>query len=149
MIVRLRALAFAVAVSAAAIAAGCGPQPLPPGVTSFCPNSQTIAMVYPAPGATGVPDNLAGIVIAAQGTLDSGSNTVVVPAGNVGSISFSYLSSPPSPLPTPNATPGFTNAQYSFSSATQTLAASTTINAYYNDTSGVCQEVFLGAFNTK
>ena len=149
MIVRLRAFAFLIALAAAAVAAGCGPQPLPAGFTAFCPSANTIAMVYPIPSATGVPGNLSGIEVASQGTLDGTSNAVLAANSGPSTVSFGSVVAVPNPAPTPSQSPSFSNPQYSFSPATQTLASGTSYSVYYNDSSGVCTSVFLGTFITK
>jgi hypothetical protein len=108
------ALVFSAAVSVGAAACGPSSSPAPPGACAPPKGVQT-ALVYPAPGATGIPDNLGEIIFASTGTgLTPSYNAVLYDnsTGGEAQYNFATVTTWSSPLPSPAATPPFANAVY-------------------------------------
>jgi len=113
--------------------------------------SGKVALAYPAPGATGIPDNFAGVVFASTNGLTSGYQAVVVPAGSSQGTQLAPVAAAPTPLPSPYATPSFANPIYQESASDgYILPAATQINVYLNDLNSNCQpEKLLGTFTSQ
>jgi hypothetical protein len=88
-----RATFAALALMTVAAATACGGTPLP---TCSVPVQPAFDMVSPAPGATGVPDNLSEIVFAGFGP---GSGVKLVAGAQT--IALGTLEPAPTPTPTP------------------------------------------------
>jgi hypothetical protein len=58
-------------------------------------------LVYPAPGATGVPDNIAELVIALTPPPGVSPGLLLRAAGQSGATGLTQIVAPPSPLPSP------------------------------------------------
>ncbi len=111
-----------------------------------------VALAYPAPGATGIPDNFPGVVFASSSGLTSGYQAVIVPAGSSEGTQLAPVASAPSPLPSPFATPGFANPIYqeSASGGGDVLPAATQISVYLNNLNSNCQpRTLLGTFTSQ
>jgi hypothetical protein len=133
----------------AAAMAGCsgGGSNASPG-NCGAPTGQ-VALSYPAPGATGIPDNIPGIVFASTNGLSSSYGAVVAQAGSSSSFTFLAVAPAPSPLPSPNVMP-FPNAVYQESASGGTiLAAGTSYGVYLNDFNSNCTPTLLGTFTTQ
>jgi hypothetical protein len=123
------------------------------------------SLIYPVPSSTGNPTSLSEVVVATTGTLPgawtSGSGwdvelnytaTGAYPGHALGN-EFATIS--PSAIPTPNATPSFSNPSYwqsSFSyaaNANTPLPPGTTITATLNNLNSSCYPgVTIGTFST-
>lgn len=146
---------LAVAAAAGTITAcnGNNTSPNPGSCGSPSGVSQTV-IVYPAPGATAVPDNFGQIVVGSTSSIPSGWGVTVVDAfGNV--VNGNAFSTAPSPLPSPNASPTFSNPVYQTStmqSGYQSVinTAGTTLSVFLNNlNSGCTPSVSLGTFTTQ
>lgn len=138
------------ALAAAALLASCGPGPsnATPGTCGSAFTS--FAVVYPAPGATGIPDNLPGIVFATSGGLAATSQALLVPAGSSVFLPFAYVAAAPNPLPSPNAPPSFANPVYQESASAGTiLPAATLVSVYFNEANSNCTPGLLSTFTTQ
>jgi hypothetical protein len=137
--------ALAAATAFAACNNGATPAPPTPGPT--CSPGTQLALVYPAPGATAIPDNFGQIVIGAAAALPPTWNAVTVsPIATAGWGNFTNASPP---FPTPNATPPFANPVYQSSAVSGTFV-SETVSVYVNDTSSNCAPYGpLGSFTTQ
>jgi hypothetical protein len=103
-------------------------------------------LLYPAPGATGVPTAAAALLLA--GSAPTGTSPQLVAAGQTLTLSFGPA---PSPLPSPRATP-FSGNEPLEGAAYPTLSSKTTYAlAYASVSDGSC--VFpvgaQGSFTTK
>jgi hypothetical protein len=144
-----RILASSALALAAAVLAACSDS----GSTGTCnpgPNLAKPVMLYPIPGAVGVPDSPQYIVVANVGP---GSGSIYLQAASGGTqIAAQALGAVPSPGPSPAATtpPGAT----ALAAAIPTLGAATTYNVSFTanpptacvqtQSSGV-----LGSFSTQ
>ena len=130
-------LALAAAVG---IVAGCNASsPSTPAVAPCAlPSGTQVALVYPAPDATGIPDNLAAVIVAASTPLpQSWQALLTVPL--LGTAQGSVLSTvPASPLPSPAATPPFPNAVYQLSGFVVQLPPASLVAVTLNDLSSNC-----------
>ncbi|HTV73371.1 MAG TPA: hypothetical protein VME66_06700 [Candidatus Acidoferrales bacterium] len=115
----LLALGFSVAVSLSV--AACGPQSSPTPGNCNPPNGVQTVLVYPAPGATGIPDNFGEVIFASTGTgLSASDQAFLVDNSTSGEqeYAFATVTAWSSPLPSPAATPPFANAVYQSSAST-------------------------------
>ncbi len=100
-----RALSVALATLVALAACGGGSKAAPPNCGPPPPVPLPVLfLVYPEPNALNVPDSIGEIVFVGQTSsfLGPGTVTVAAPSGNVPVGAFT---TPPLPIPTPNATP--------------------------------------------
>ncbi len=120
-----------------------GPCGTPPGV------SQTV-MVYPAPGATGVPDSLTQVIVGSTSAIPSGWGvTLIAPATGQG-LQGGAFQTAPAPLPTPNQTPTFANPVYQTSTFSALDVAGSSIAVYLNNLNSDCVESQqIGSFTTQ
>ena len=125
---------------------GSGPSaPQPP-----CAPSGAVTLVYPAPNATAIPDNVSGIVFASQAGVAASSQALLLPANTSGYFGFNVIVAAPSPLPSPYLLPSFANPVLQESTNPNYVApAATGIGVYYNNFAAYCTPVFLGAFTTQ
>ena len=140
-------------VTGAAALAACGGNPNTynsAGLTCGAPQG-TVALAYPAPGATGIPDNFQGVVFASTNGLTSSYEAVVVPAGSSQGTVLAPVATAPSPLPSPYATPTFANPIYQESASDgYLLPAATQISVYLNDANSNCSaQKLLGTFTSQ
>jgi hypothetical protein len=143
-------LAFATGVTALAACSGNPNNFNSANLPCGAPTGQ-VALAYPAPGSTGIPDNFAGIVFASTGGLTSGYGAYIVPAGSSSGTLLETVAAAPSPLPSPYAVPSFANPIYQESASGGTiLPAATQIGVYLNDLNSNCQPTkLLGTFTSQ
>jgi len=139
-------------VGAAALAAcggGNSTVPAQPVVQCTYPTGTQVALAYPAPGATAVPDNPGQIVIAASPALP---NTWQVALAYNGFIFYESVVNPiaSSAVPTPYATPAFAGPTYESSGLGGSLPAATTVTVLLNNEASSCNSYpSLGTFTTQ
>jgi hypothetical protein len=136
-----------------ALAAGCS------GYGNSGPNSAGLpcgapkgsyALVYPAPGATAIPDALVGVVFGSTNGLSSSYQAILQPSGSLTYYNFQTVTAEPSPLPTPNTIPSFANPIYQISTNPGlTLPAATQVSVYFNDGNSNCSPTYVGSFTTQ
>jgi hypothetical protein len=130
-------------VLGAAILAGGGlaacSQTATPVIACTLPTGTQVALAYPAPGASGVPDSPGQIVIAATPALPNSWQIVLqYPNGSVG-VEGVLNTISPSSIPTPFATPGFANPTYESGGLVGPIASGpTTISVLLNNQSSSC-----------
>jgi len=108
------------------------------------------ALVYPANGSTGIPDNIAGIVFGSTNGLTASYQAYLLPAGSSTFFQFEPVAPAPSPLPTPDTLPTFANPIFQESaSGGQILPAATQITVYLNDGFSNCNPTASGSFTTQ
>ena len=140
------------ALGLGAVLAGCGNQGVnatpPPCVA---PAGTQIQMVYPVPGATGVPDTFTQIVLATSGTVPATFDVTLVGSTLAGVAYFGSVLPAPTPLPSPVATPSFANPVYLTSTnGGYTFAPGTTVTAQINDLGSSCVPgTVLGTFTAQ
>lgn len=93
----------------------------PSGSGSNCggpPSANQVQVLYPEPGATNVPPGIGAIYISSKGQLPSGNQynlaLVTSPSVQIGTSLFVGVSA--SKIPTPHATPSYSNPTYYASS---------------------------------
>jgi hypothetical protein len=142
------------AVAAAALAlTACNGNSTPSAPPGPCPTptADTTVLVYPAPGATGVPGTFGQVIVASTTALPSKYGVLVTDAvnpapGGVLGASFTAVSPP---FPTPNATPSFGSPQYQSSAFNGVFASGQGVTVYINDPSSNCSPVGpIGTFST-
>jgi hypothetical protein len=136
---------FAGVIVAAAVAVGCSsvsvPNPKPTATAVACPALALVGpqVLYPIPGATGVSTAAGSIVV--SGGLPS---TAVVDLAAAGgrATDLGPLGPPPSPLPSPEATPYYNPSPPPppplYGVAYLQLASGTTYTISYHDTATPC-----------
>ena len=123
-----------------------------PGPT--CSPGAQVQMLYPIPGATGVPDNPQQLVFAASSPLPSTYNAVVNNAntlnGNQLPTAATVKVIQASQVPSPSATPSFANPTYESISLLNGFSAQQTIYVWLNDTASSCTPLGpVGSFTTQ
>jgi hypothetical protein len=117
------------------------------------PSGTLTTLVYPAPGATGIPDNFGLVVLGSTAALPSSYQVHVVNSTGQDALLFENVSAAPNPLPTPNAPPTFANPVYQASlNPGQTFVAGTVVSIYLNNESGsgYCLATLkLGSFSVR
>jgi hypothetical protein len=119
---------------------------------AYCGNPAHIALIYPAPGATAVPNTISVIYVAAPQSLGTSTTyglALLGPAGYVQNTNtFTAVSA--SAVPSPAASPGFGNPHYYQSSLVAPLSPTTEYSVDFNDTANFCTpNVSLGDFTTR
>jgi len=125
-----------VALASAALTTACSTPSAGIGPPHPCPALALVApqLLYPIPGATGVPTVAWSLVVA--GSLPSSIAVELVAQGGV-TLDLGPLRAPPSPLPSPEATP--TNPMATLNGvAYPALEPATTYSVAYHDTAKVC-----------
>jgi hypothetical protein len=126
---------------------GVGYAPIVPCVV---PSGTTVTLAYPIPGATGVPDTPAQIVVAVSSPLPS-SWQIVLGVTGYGYVGESLLTAiQPTAIPTPYASPTATPFSFEASGLTSSLPAGTAIQVLLNDESSTCNGYpQVGTFTTQ
>ena len=152
-----------VAAMLAAIVAGCNNYGGSAAVVACStPAGMQASLIYPAPGSTGIPDNVSQVIVATNSTLPPDWQ---VTYGWDAALSYSgvihygleFVSVPPSPLPSPAATPGFGGTAQYWSSTLQygvgvapNLTPATVITVQLNDLNSTCSPgITLGTFTSQ
>jgi hypothetical protein len=107
----------------------------------------SVALVYPAPNATSVPDTFNQVVIGTSSAFgdEQSWNIYLQPNGVTGGT----LQSVYPPFPTPYAIPAFDNPTYYSSSFVGQTFASETVTVYLENPSTYCAPMTLGNFKTQ
>jgi hypothetical protein len=114
------------------------------------PSGTTVTLAYPIPGATGVPDSPAQIVVAVSSPLPAGWQ-VVLGFNGAGYAAESLLTPiAPSAIPTPYAAPTSTPISYEGSGLTSALPGGTLVQVLLNDQTSSCNGYpQIGTFTTQ
>ena len=126
-------------IIAAALLAGCAGGPRDPVVCND-PPIPALAMVYPEPGATNVPDALSTIVFSGEPAADD-EMSIELSIGDQKIASTGTFGPAPSPLPSPAGTPLPGEPPSYFAIAVNSLSPHTTYDVTYQYTlpgSGQC-----------
>jgi hypothetical protein len=142
----LRNLFVASALSTCAVAfaacGGGGNDNVTPTPGPTCSPGTTVQMIYPIPGATGVPDAPQQIVFAVGTALNSNWDAYLAnnSAGNNGGYTNPVQTITASQVPSPSATPSFANPVYQSITLNGSLAppSGTTWYVWINNTAGNC-----------
>lgn len=148
--------AFSIGLSclaAAAVLAACNNGNVTGGSAVACGTpsgvTQGPVLVYPAPGATAVPDSFGQIVVASNTTMPSTWDVAIYTAAGSGATGAGFQAASP-PFPTPNASPTFANPVYQSSGFTGTTIPGSTIAVYLNELASSCTpSVEIGTFTTQ
>lgn len=123
-----------------------------PGPT--CSPGTTVQLIYPIPGATGVPDAPQQIAFAVGTALNSNWNVYLNNASNgngtLGGQTVPLQTITAGQVPSPSATPSFANPVYQSVTLQGSLNAATTWYVWINNTAGNCTPLGpLGSFTTQ
>ena len=134
-----------------AVLASCGPTGTTNPPACVAPAGVQVAMIYPAPGATGIPDAFNQVVLATQGTLPATFDVTFVASSFSGIAYFGAVLPAASPLPSPAATPPFSNPTYLTSTnGGYTFVSGATLTAQLNDLNSNCVPgTVLGTFTVQ
>jgi hypothetical protein len=128
---------YAAAASALWIAGCGGNSSVSTSGSCALPSGTQTALVYPAPGATGIPDNFGLVVLGSTAPLPPTYSVHVVNSTRQNALLFSNVRAAPNPLPVPNAPSPFNNPVYQASvNPGQTFVSGTTVSVYLNNESG-------------
>jgi hypothetical protein len=143
----------AIAVAACGGGGGSTYSPPTPGPTCAPPSGVQWQLIYPAPGATKVPDALSELVFAASSPLPSSWGAAVNTSSSLnGSVpTYNGLQTiSASQVPTPSATPAFANPVYQAIPLVNSLPSGATIYVWLNNTASNCTPAGpLGSFQTQ
>ncbi len=140
---------FVTGVAAAALA-GCGGSTATTSPGLCGAPSGKVALVYPAPNSTGIPDNFSGIIFGSTNGLASSYEAWVVPNGASAPNILEPVVTVSPPLPSPSAIPPFSNPVYQESGSDGlVLPAATSVAVYLNDGNSNCTASFMGSFTTQ
>ncbi len=123
-----------------------------PGPTCSPPATTTAySLVYPAPNATGVPDQFGQVVIAASPSpFPSSWNVVVTTPLSPSGVSGGDFVAAATPFPQPTATPSFANPSYQSSSFGSVNFPGEVVRVFLNDTASNCTPLGpIGQFTTQ
>ena len=142
--------ALAAVVSLAACNSNNNTPPMP-GPTCSPPPGVHSALVYPAPGATAVPDAFGQVIIGSTAALPSSWDVAVVTARSPNGLLGGTFQPASPPFPTPNATPSFANPVYQSSSFSGATFPGEVVQVYLNNTASQnCTPVGpIGSFTTQ
>jgi hypothetical protein len=146
---------FAFVASGVALAAcgGGSTNPPAPGPTCSPPNGTQTALVYPAPGASGVVNSNGQVVIGSTAALPTGQSgqnwgiVIVDAASGTVPMPGALVNTNP-PFPNPNQTPPFANPVYQTQAFGAPFASGQTVNVYVNNFASNCSPLLLGSFST-
>jgi hypothetical protein len=144
--IRPAAALFALLSAAGTLAACAGSNNGPPDCGA---PSGPVELVYPLPGATGVPDTFPGVIFASTNGLPSTYEAILQEAGATLQVPQLKVKPAPSPLPTPYLQPYFQNPVFQVSGPTIVLAAGTKYRIYLNDANSDCNPSFFGSFTSQ
>lgn len=146
---RIRAFAIFAFLAGGVALGGCNStSSSTPAVPCTVP-SGPIALVYPATGSTGIPDNFPGVVFATQSGLPFYYQAVLQAAQGGTPFPLAGMANAPSPLPSPNQLPTFTNPIYQLSSFSGLLSPATNYTVYFNNGYSNCTAVAVGSFTSR
>lgn len=141
-----------VSVAAVALAAGCGggSNATTPSIPCTLPAGTAVSVLYPIPGATGVPDSLSSVVLGVKPPLPSNWQ-IVLGSSTATYFGGSLVPGTPLPVPTPIATtpPGAT-VEYSTFVGTGGLVGNTVYQVALNNTNANCNSFpTFGSFTAR
>jgi hypothetical protein len=144
----LPAFGLALAV-AAGLLAGCNSDnTVSPGNCGT--PSGPLALAYPAPGSTSIPDNFIGVILATQTYLPSSYQALLGLPGASVLQPLQPVGPVPTELPSPFKTPGFANPVYQTSSSGGfILPAHSKITVFLNDLYSNCTPSQVGSFTSQ
>jgi hypothetical protein len=131
--------------------AACGGGDSGFGVSGSCapPAGTRTALVYPAPGSRGIPDDFGLVILGSTAALPPTYQVHVVSSARQ-ALLFENMSPAPHPLPVPNTPAPFADPVYqSSANPGQTFAAGTTVSVYLNNENGssyCLATLLLGSF---
>lgn len=145
--------AFAILAMAIAACGGGGTTIQAPTPGPTCSPGETVQMIYPIPGATGVPDNPQQFVFAVALPLPDTWNAYI---NNTNSLNGSaetvagMETIPASNVPSPSATPTISNPYYQSITLTGGFTSGVTVYVWLNNESSNCTPLGpLGSFTTQ
>jgi len=157
-IMTLRLLFGSFIFAAAAVLAACssGPSYTVPTPGPTCSPATTVQMIYPVPGATGVPDAPQQIVFAVASPLPSSWNLFLNTADTLNATGYQgytgagFETISAGQVPSPSATPSFSNPTYQSVTLAGALVSKATYWVWVNNTATNCTPSGpLGSFTTQ
>jgi len=147
---------FALAAVAALTLAACSSGGSNAAPTPFaCTAPSGLMQVYPAPGATAVPDTTSAIYVAVPSPLPGGNAYdlyVVGPPSYGAQYTRGFSQVTPQQVPSPAATPSYANPVYYVTQLSAPLQPASVFQVYFNDQGSQCTPQLgaaLGAFTTQ
>jgi hypothetical protein len=139
------------AVAVGVALAGCNGSSSASTTPCSPPNGIETTLVYPAPGSSGIPDNLSQVIFGSTAALPSNYQAYLVNNATQAAVTFNAVAAQPSPLPTPNALPTFSSPVYQASTNSgQQFGSGAAISVYLIPTGGGCVPVAsLGTFTVQ
>ncbi len=149
----MRQMLVVAAWLAALGAVGCGGSNNNNGVPTIpctLPSGTSVALIYPIPNATRVPDTLSSVILALNSPLPANWE-IVLGSSAATYYGQSLLTGTPNPLPSPRAaTPVGTTLQYSTFIGTGGLVSQTTYAVALNNTNANCNSFpTVGSFTSQ
>lgn len=157
-IMTLRLLFGSIILAAAAALAACssGPTYTAPTPGPTCSPGTTVQMIYPIPGATGVPDAPQQIAFAVASPLPNSWNLFLNVTDTLGATGYQgftgagFETIAAGQVPSPSATPSFSNATYQSVTLGGALASKTTYWVWINNQATNCTPNGpVGSFTTE
>lgn len=153
----LRLLLGALVVAAAAALAACngndGYTYVAPTPGPTCSPGVAVQMIYPIPGATGVPDNPQQFVFAVASPLPNNWNAYLNTSNSYqgGAYTIAGMETiAASQVPSPSATPSFSNPSYQSITLSAGFTSGQTIYVWLNNQATSCRPLGpLGSFTTQ
>jgi hypothetical protein len=143
-------VSFSATVAFVACGGSNNSNPPAPGPTCSPPAGTQTALVYPAPGATAIPDQFGRVIIASSPALPSSWNVVLATAISPGGVGGGTFTTATPPFPTPNATPAFANPVYQSSSFGNAAFPGEVVQVFLNNTASSCTPLGpIGSFTTQ
>ena len=149
----LRAILALMFAPLAVLVAGCYLVVVPacPTCAGGCPTLYPIALVFPVPGATGVPDAFGQVLVRGGFTLNGSASVSLGPAA--GPFVPVTISAPSTPLPSPIATPASVSGYPLAGASVPVLSPHTTYTVDFTQ-AGISPgcgptSIFLGSFTTQ
>ena len=147
---------FLIAIAGALVACNGNTVTTPPGTGSNCggpPASNKLQVLYPIPSSSNAPATLSNIYVSTKGTLPPNNLYNLYLVGSNGGSTFTsqFFGVNPSKIPTPHATPSYSNPTYYATSLPPSfpVSPSTTYNIYWNDGgTGCTPHVLVSTFTT-
>jgi hypothetical protein len=138
-------------VVAAMLLTGCNGNSTANTIPCAPPSGIQTVLVYPAPGSSGLPDNLGQVVLGSTGALPSTYQAYLINNATQNAVAFNLVGTPPNPLPTPDALPTFANPVYQASANPGgAFVSGSAISVYLNNAnSGCVPTVSLGTFTVQ
>jgi len=138
----MRAIRLLAIVVTVATLGGCTSSNVVNAFPCTLPSGTQVALFYPAPGSTGIPDAIGSVIVAASPALPNNWAITLVNV-NGSTVTSDGLAIVDPPFPTPNAPPPFANAGHQ-GGVLPTLASGATYHVFLKATNSACSAFWPG-----